>query len=112
MGGGEILRMLALKYPGIETGQLPKGIEVQAMVDIVVERPPATGLKYVRLHNENMLSFTYSAIVYRGTKVISVVRALRILLQKNCFIPIFRLRPPVRSYPQKYSEPTPSPLRT
>jgi len=32
MDGGEILRMLALKYPGIETGQLPKGIEVQAML--------------------------------------------------------------------------------
>ena len=45
MDGGEILRMLAFKYPGIEMGQLPKGIEVQAMVDIDVERPPATGLE-------------------------------------------------------------------
>jgi hypothetical protein len=45
MDGGEIVRMFALKYPGIEMGQLPKGIKIQAMVNIVVERPPATGLE-------------------------------------------------------------------
>lgn len=47
--GNEILQMLASKYPGIEMGALPKGIEVQAMVDIVVESPPAThfGVKQI-----------------------------------------------------------------
>ena len=41
--------MLASKYPGIEMGALPKVIEVQAMVDIVVESPPAThfGVKQI-----------------------------------------------------------------
>lgn len=47
--GTEVLQMLASKYPGIEMGALPKGIEVQAIVEIVVEAPPAThiGIKQI-----------------------------------------------------------------
>ena len=37
--------MLASKYPGIEMGGLPKGIEIQVMVEINVERPPVTGVQ-------------------------------------------------------------------
>jgi pyrimidine deaminase RibD-like protein len=43
--GAEILRTLEHKYPGIEMGALPKGIEVQATVEIIVENPPATRLE-------------------------------------------------------------------
>jgi pyrimidine deaminase RibD-like protein len=43
--GSEILKMLKHKYPGIDMGSLPKGIEVQAMVEVEIEPPPATGLK-------------------------------------------------------------------
>lgn len=43
--GTEILQMLKLKNPGIEMGALPKGIELQAMVEIEVERPPATSIQ-------------------------------------------------------------------
>jgi pyrimidine deaminase RibD-like protein len=42
--GTEILGMLAYKHPGIEMG-LHKGIEIQAMVEIVVEAPPATRIE-------------------------------------------------------------------
>jgi pyrimidine deaminase RibD-like protein len=42
LAGTEILEMLRHKYVGIEMGALPKGIEIQAMVEIEVERPPAT----------------------------------------------------------------------
>jgi diaminohydroxyphosphoribosylaminopyrimidine deaminase/5-amino-6-(5-phosphoribosylamino)uracil reductase len=40
--GTAILEMLKNKYIGIEMGALPKGIEVLAMVDIIVESPPTT----------------------------------------------------------------------
>ncbi|MGA8230464.1 MAG: hypothetical protein WB795_03200, partial [Candidatus Acidiferrales bacterium] len=43
--GTPILSVLAHKYPGIEMGALPKGIEVQDMVEIVVESPPVTGFQ-------------------------------------------------------------------
>jgi pyrimidine deaminase RibD-like protein len=42
-GGEEILTMLKPKYPGIAMGALPKGIEVQDIVDIIVETPLPTG---------------------------------------------------------------------
>jgi len=38
-----------MKYPGIEMGHLPKGIEVQAMVESEVERPPATGVDITQI---------------------------------------------------------------
>jgi len=43
--GAEILQLLKHKYPGIEMGALPKGVEVQAMVDVIVESPPPTALE-------------------------------------------------------------------
>jgi hypothetical protein len=47
--GSHIVKSLAMKYPGIEMGYLPKGIEVQAMVEIEVERPPATGVDITQI---------------------------------------------------------------
>jgi hypothetical protein len=44
MDGTRILEALAFKYPGIEMGPIPKGIEVQATVETEVERPPATSV--------------------------------------------------------------------
>lgn len=41
--GSEVLDMLRHKYPGIDMGSLPKGIEVQARIEVEIERPPATG---------------------------------------------------------------------
>jgi hypothetical protein len=43
--GTEILQMLKFKNPGIEMGALPKGIEIQDMVEIEVEYPPATSFQ-------------------------------------------------------------------
>jgi hypothetical protein len=34
------LRELPGDYPGIDMGRLPKGLELQAMVQVTVEKPP------------------------------------------------------------------------
>jgi pyrimidine deaminase RibD-like protein len=43
--GTDILEILKYKYVGIEMGALPKGIEIQGVVEIIVENPPATGFQ-------------------------------------------------------------------